>query len=71
MACSKKRQHSRSSLSWRAIAKPEQLVPVLRNPAIRRVKALFGSDRKNDAFARLRDTYGKRDWDPWTPFKYR
>jgi hypothetical protein len=50
---------------------PEQLVPVLRNPAIRRVKALFGSDSKNDAFARLRDTHGKRDWDAWTPFEYR
>jgi hypothetical protein len=50
---------------------PEQLVPVLRNPAIRRAKALFGSDRKNKAFTRLRDTHGKSDWDPWTPFEYR
>jgi hypothetical protein len=49
---------------------PEQLVPVLRNPAVRRAKALFGSDRKNETFARLRDTHGKSDWDPWTPFEY-
>lgn len=50
---------------------PEQLVPVLRNPVIRRVSAMFGSDRKNEAFARLRATYGKSDWNTWTPFEYR
>jgi len=49
---------------------PEHLVPVLRNPATRRVTALFGSDRKNESFARLRDTYGKSDWSPSTPFTY-
>ena len=50
---------------------PEQLVPVLRNPALRGARAHFGSDRKNQAFTRLRDAYRKADWDPWTPFKYR
>jgi hypothetical protein len=38
---------------------PEQLVPVLRNPNTRRVLAGFGSKKKNDQFARLRDEYGK------------
>jgi hypothetical protein len=50
---------------------PEQLVPVLRNPVITGVKAHFGGDRKQQAFARLRDTYGKKDWDPGTAFEYR
>jgi hypothetical protein len=50
---------------------PEQLIPVLRNPALRGAKALFGSDRKNQAFARLREAHLKTDWDPWTPFEYR
>jgi hypothetical protein len=50
---------------------PEQLVPVLRNPALRGAKAHFGSYRKNQAFTRLREVYGKADWDPWTPFEYR
>lgn len=50
---------------------PEQLIPVLRNSALRSAKALFGSDRKNQAFTRLREAHGKTDWDPWTPFEYR
>lgn len=50
---------------------PEQLVPVLRNPVLRGCKALFGSDRKNQAFTRLREAHRKADWDPWTPFEYR
>jgi hypothetical protein len=50
---------------------PQQLVPLLRNPALRRVKAGFGSARKNHAFAKLRETYGKEDGEPWTPFEYR
>jgi hypothetical protein len=50
---------------------PEQLVPVLRNPALRRIRAGFGSDRKNQTFARLRDAHGKSNWDPGTPFEYR
>ena len=49
----------------------EQLVPVLRNPVVRGVEAHFGSDRKNEAFARLREAHLKTDWDPWTPFEYR
>ena len=50
---------------------PEQLAPVLRNPSVRAVSALFGSDRKNEAFAHLRDAHGKRDWNYGTPFEYR
>lgn len=50
---------------------PEQLVPVLRNPALRRVSAYFGSDRRNRDFARLRDAHGKLDGGSWTPFEYR
>ena len=50
---------------------PNQLLPVLRNPALRRACAGFGSDRRNEAFARLRDAHGKADWDPSTPFQYR
>jgi hypothetical protein len=50
---------------------PEQLAPVLRNPAIRRVRAGFGSDRKNQLFARLRDEAGKIDGSPWEQFEYR
>ena len=49
---------------------PEQLVPLLRNPVLRAITAGFGSDRKNHAFARLREAYGKEDWTP-TPFEYR
>jgi hypothetical protein len=50
---------------------PDQLLPVLRNTALRRAKAMFGSDRKNEAFARLRDAHAKGDWDPSVPFEYR
>jgi hypothetical protein len=50
---------------------PEQLLPVLRNPAVRRVAALFGSNRKNRAFSRLREAHGKVEWEPWEPFEYR
>jgi hypothetical protein len=50
---------------------PEQLIPVLRNPAVRAVMAFFGSQRKNQAFARLREAHGKADWGPGAPFEYR
>ncbi len=50
---------------------PEQLIPVLRNPALRAAKAHFGSDRKNQAFTRLREAHHKADWEPSTPFEYR
>ena len=50
---------------------PEQLVPVLRNPAVRGAAAHFGSARKNQAFTRLRDAYQKVDWDRSTRFEYR
>jgi hypothetical protein len=51
--------------------RPEQLLPVLRNPTLREACAYFGSGRKNNSFARLRDQHGKRDWAPGTPFDYR
>jgi hypothetical protein len=38
---------------------PEQLLPVLRNPTVRRVGGYFGNDRKNQAFSRLREDHGK------------
>ena len=50
---------------------PEQLLPLLRNPALRRASAHFGSDRRNQAFARLRDAHGKADWGSRAPFDYR
>jgi hypothetical protein len=50
---------------------PEQLVPVLQNPTLRGANAHFGSDRKNQAFIRLRDAHSKAAWDPWVPFEYR
>ena len=50
---------------------PEKLVPVLRNPVLRGANAHFGSERKNQAFTRLREAHGKADWDSRTPFEYR
>jgi hypothetical protein len=41
---------------------PEQLLPVLRNPAVKRVAAGFGSDRKNNRFAELRRQHGKQEF---------
>jgi hypothetical protein len=41
---------------------PEQLIPVLRNPSVRRVCGFFGSDRKNKMFSRLREEHIKADW---------
>jgi hypothetical protein len=41
---------------------PEQLLPVLRNPVVRRVSEHFGSHRKNVEFSRLRAEHGKEEW---------
>ena len=38
---------------------PAQLLPALRNPVVRRVSAGFGSEKKNEEFARLREEHGK------------
>jgi hypothetical protein len=50
---------------------PEDLIPVLNNPTVRRVSAHFGSDRKNQAFSRLREAHGKSEWASREPFGYR
>lgn len=49
---------------------PQQLLPVLNNPRVRRVSAFFGSDRKNSAFSNLRELHGKAEFDRWHPFEY-
>jgi hypothetical protein len=49
---------------------PEQLLPVLRNPTVRRVSAGFGSDKKNARFAELRAAAGKADERLAAPFEY-
>ena len=49
---------------------PEQLLPVLKNPKVSRVRAHFGSDRKNTAFLRLREEYGKAHWEPVERFVF-
>lgn len=50
---------------------PEQLVPVLSNPAVLRVAAGFGSQRKNDRFEALRDKYGKSTLKASSELQYR
>lgn len=50
---------------------PQQLLPVLSNPRVRRVRAYFGSDRKNSDFLLLREKHGKAELKPWEPFEYR
>jgi hypothetical protein len=50
---------------------PEQLLPVLRNPGVRRVSAFFGSDRKNDEFSALRQRHGKDEFQLSHEFAYR
>jgi hypothetical protein len=52
---------------------PDQLIPVLRNPNVKRVAAGFGSDRKNARFDALCSQYGKerfRDYAEYG-FEYR
>jgi hypothetical protein len=48
----------------------EQLLPVLRNPRVRRVTALFGGERKNNEFSHLCEEYGKAEFNICTPFEY-
>jgi hypothetical protein len=50
---------------------PQQLLPVLNNPRVRRISASFGSDRKNSEFCRLREEYAKAELDMSEPFEYR
>jgi hypothetical protein len=50
---------------------PEELMPVLANPSVRRVAAYFGSNRKNSEFAGLREKHGKAEERPREPFQYR
>ena len=50
---------------------PAQLLPALRNPALRRVSAGFGSDKKNEEFGRLRDEHGKTSFNAHDNFEYR
>jgi hypothetical protein len=50
---------------------PHQLLPVLNNPSVQRVRAHFGSDRKNQEFVGLRKAYGKADLESWSSFEYR
>jgi hypothetical protein len=49
---------------------PQQLLPVLRNPAVKRLNAGFGSRKKNDQFSVLRERHGKDPLTPFTPFDY-
>ncbi len=49
---------------------PQHLLPVLKNPALRRVRAGFGSDKKNKEFEGLREEYEKESLG-WEPFEYR
>ncbi|MFM7929616.1 MAG: hypothetical protein ACKO9Q_18070, partial [Pirellula sp.] len=49
---------------------PQQLLPVLRNPRVRRVSAFFGSERKNKEFSQLREAHSKAEFDRWEPFEY-
>ncbi|MEX1132440.1 MAG: hypothetical protein WEC15_04375 [Flavobacteriales bacterium] len=48
---------------------PQQLLPVLKNPALRRIDAVFGSDKKDKEFERLREEYGKESH-TWEAFTY-
>lgn len=50
---------------------PVQLLPALRNPVVRRVSAGFGSDKKNQEFAQLRNEYGKASLNDISHFEYR
>jgi hypothetical protein len=48
---------------------PEDLIPALRNPSLRRISAGFGSIRKNDEFDALRMRFGKAEYE-WDEFQY-
>lgn len=49
---------------------PQQLLPVLSNPRVRRVSAFFGSELKNKEFSQLREAHSKAEFDRWEPFEY-
>ncbi len=49
---------------------PQQILPVLKNPSVRRVCAYFGSDQKNNDFLCLREEHGKANFDIWETFGY-
>lgn len=49
--------------------KPEDLVPVLRNPSVKSAGCWFGSDRKNKAFEELAKSFGKSKYVP-SDFEY-
>jgi hypothetical protein len=49
---------------------PQQLLPLLNNPQVRRISAFFGSNRKNSEFSHLREEYGKAEFHRWEPFEY-
>ncbi len=44
--------------------KPEDLIPVLKNPSVKSVGCWFGSDRKNKAFEELAKSFGKAKYVP-------
>lgn len=50
--------------------KPEDLVPVLKNPSVKSVACWFGSDRKNNAFEELAKSFGKANY-VYSDFEYR
>lgn len=49
---------------------PDQLLPVLKNPSVRRVRAGFGSARNHNAFSLLQEEYGKAYFDGRETFVY-
>lgn len=49
---------------------PNQLLPVLNNPRVRRISAGFGSQRKNMEFSRLREQHGKAEFGVREAFEY-
>ncbi len=50
---------------------PQQLLPVLNNPNVRRMTAYFGTLRKNNEFLQMREKYGKEEMNRWATFEYR
>ena len=49
---------------------PDQLLPVLNNPRVRRISAGFGSQRKNREFSRLREEHDKAEFGVREAFEY-
>ena len=50
---------------------PQQLLPVLNNPNVRRVSAYFVSLRNFSEFQQMREKYGKDEMNRWDTFEYR